>query len=200
MTRSRGIEKRIYPDVRLQERGKGGRIGGVLFVIVGLGLAIGNAVLAVREPDLKRLVFGLFGLAAIYSGLLMAGLDLREWLGALINRRTWQRLQVTADGEILDRTVKEHKDSDGDTKYYTYWVSFRFDTAEGPVTLKGLVEKGYYDRLSKGEIGHGALRSGEPPPRAARMGMGRVAKQGSQATLDEEGYDHGWRDREAHLP
>lgn len=150
MTRGGGIEKRIYPEVRLQERGMGARIGGLVFVFIGLGVMVGIGIPSfLEEPSFGPLMFVLVPLIFIYAGLYAAGLDLREWVLALINRRAWQSLQVTAGGEILDRTVKEHRDSYGDTTY-TYWVTFRFDTAEGPVTLKGLVDKGYYDRVSKG--------------------------------------------------
>jgi len=146
-----GIEKRIYPDVRIQERGIGARIGGVLFVIIGLGVMVGIGIPSFfDEPSCGPLMFVLVPLVFIYAGLYTAGLDLREWVLALVNRRTWQGVQVTADGEILDRTVKKRTDSYGNTTY-TYLVTFRFDSAEGPVTLQARVEKWHYDRLSKGD-------------------------------------------------
>ena len=145
-----GTKKRIYPEVRLQERKIGARIGGVVFVFIGLGVVAGIGLPSLLdEPSFGPLMFVLVPLIFIYAGLYAAGLDLREWVLALINRRAWQRLQVTADGEILARTAKEHEDSYGNVSY-TYWATFRFDTAEGPVTLRGLVDKGYYDRLRKG--------------------------------------------------
>ena len=147
----RGIEKRIYPAVRIQERGIGARIGGVLFVLIGLGVMLGIGLPSFfDEPSCGPLMFVLVPLVFIYAGLHTAGLDLWEWLLALVHRRTWQGVQVTADGEILNRNVKEHTDSYGKTTY-TYWLTFRFDTAEGPVTLKARVEKWRYDRLSNGD-------------------------------------------------
>jgi hypothetical protein len=145
------IQKRIYPEMRIQQRKLIARILGVLFALIGLGVMVGIGLPSfLDEPSCGPLMFVLVPLVFIYAGLYAAGLDPREWVLALINRRTWQRLQVTAEGEILDRTVREHRDSEGDTTY-TYWVTFRFDTAEGPVTLQGLVDKGYYERLRKGD-------------------------------------------------
>ena len=145
------IDKRIYPDVRIQEKGVGARIGGVLFVFIGLGVMLGIGIPSfMQEPSFGPLMFILVPLVFIYAGLHTAGLDLREWVLALIHRRTWQGVQVTADGEILDRTVKKRTDSYGNTTY-TYLVTFRFDSAEGPVTLRARVEKRRYDRLSKGD-------------------------------------------------
>ena len=151
MTRGGGIEKRIYPEVRIQERGMGARMGGVLFVLIGLGVAVGIGIPSfLQEPSCGPFMFILVPLLFIYAGLYTAGLDLREWVLALIHRRTWQGVQVTADGEILDRTVREHKDSYGRVSF-TYWLVFRFDSTEGYVTLRARVDEWYYHRFKVGD-------------------------------------------------
>lgn len=151
MTVQKGIEKRIYPEVRIQERGILPRIVGVAFALIGIGLTIGIGIPSlVQGPSLGPLVFVAVGLVFVYAGLYASGLDLREWVLALIHRNTWQGLQVRADGEILDRTIKEHRDSYGGVTY-TYWLTFRFDSTEGPVTLRARVDKGYYERFNEGD-------------------------------------------------
>jgi len=148
---ARRIPTRIYPEVRIQERGILPRIMGVIFALIGLGVTVGVGLPSlVQDPSLGPLVFVFVGLLFIYAGLYVAGLDLREWVLALIHRRTWQGLQVAADGQILERTVKEHEDSYGNISY-TYWLTFRFDSTEGPVTLRARVDKGYYERFREGD-------------------------------------------------
>jgi hypothetical protein len=75
-----------------------------------------------------------------------AGLDLREWLLALLQRRVWQRQQARADGEIVDRAVKEHEGEYGSS--YTYWITFRFESTKGPVVLKARLDKQQYNKLA----------------------------------------------------
>ena len=80
------------------ERGIGARIGGVLFVCIGLGVMVGIGLPSLlQEPSFGPLMFVLVPLIFVYAGLYAAGLDLWEWVLALINRSTWQRLQVTAE-------------------------------------------------------------------------------------------------------
>ncbi len=145
------VPTRIYPEVRIQERGILPRIMGVIFALIGLGVTVGVGVPSlVQEPSLEPLVFVFVGLLFIYAGLYVAGLDLREWVLALSHRRTWEGLQVTADGKILERSIKEQKDSYGHVTY-TYWLTSRFDSTEGPVTLRPRVEKRYYERFKEGD-------------------------------------------------
>ncbi len=142
---------RIYPEARIQVRGVLARIVGVVFALIGLGVAVGIGVPSlVQDPSLGPLVFVFVGLVFVYAGLYTAGLDLREWVLAMIHRRAWQGVQVTADGKILDRTVKEHKDSYGNVTR-TYWITLKFDSTEGSVTLRARVDKEYYERLREGE-------------------------------------------------
>ena len=148
----REAQRRIFPEVRIREKKLFDRIIGVLCVLLGLVVGIGGIVVAQFLSDPLWLVWVLpllTGLVLIYYGLREAGLSLWEWVAALLHHRTW-RQQGTADGRILGRTIEEHKDSYNDVVSYTYWVTFRFDAAEGPVTLKARVEKGYYSRLRNG--------------------------------------------------
>jgi len=139
-------QRRIYPELRIKKTHGLNRILGIVGAVIGLALLVGNIVLAFSEPGWKRWVFGLVGLSMIYYGLRTAGLDPVEWFFALIHRRAWQRLQVTADGEIVERNVRSRSDDEGNISY-TYWATFRFDTTEGPVVLRGQVDKPQYDRL-----------------------------------------------------
>ena len=136
-------QKRIYPELRIQQRQVFARILGVLFALIGLGLVIGNVLLAFRENDSSRLLYALFGLIFGYVGLYAAGLNLWEWLVALRHRRAWQRQQVTAGGEIVDRAVNRQVDSEGNVSH-RYWITVRFDSIEGPVVLRAQVDQSYY--------------------------------------------------------
>lgn len=145
------VRTRIYPEVRLQERRVFARIVGAVFALIGLGVAVGVGIPTfVQDPSLGPLVFIFVGLVFLYAGLYTAGLDLREWVLALTHRRTWQGLQVTADGQIIDRTIKEHEDSYGNVSR-TYWLTFQFDSTDGSVALKARVDKAYYERFSEGD-------------------------------------------------
>lgn len=144
------VQRRIYPEPRIKKTHGLNRILGIVGVVIGLGLVLGNVVLASSEPGWKRWVFGLVGLSMVYYGLRSAGLDPMEWFFALVHRRTWQRLQVTADGEIVERNVRRRSDDEGNISY-TYWVTFRFDSTEGPVALRARVDKPQYDRLEGGQ-------------------------------------------------
>jgi hypothetical protein len=137
------VQKRIYPELRIQQRQVIARILGVLFSLIGLGLVIGNAILAVGEHDSSRLLYALFGLIFGYVGLYAAGLNLWEWLVALLHRRVWQRQQITADGEIVDRAVRRQVDDEGNVSH-RYWITVRFDSVEGPVVLRAQVDRSYY--------------------------------------------------------
>jgi hypothetical protein len=137
---------RIYPELRIKHTHALARILGPVLSIIGVGLLIGNILLAAQDPEPLRLIFGVVGLVMIYGGLVTAGLDPLEWLFALLHRRTWQGLQVMADGEIVDRNVKRRVDEEGQVTY-TYWVTFRFDSTEGPVALRARVDKPQFDRL-----------------------------------------------------
>jgi hypothetical protein len=141
------VQRRIYPELRIKHTHALAWILGPVLAIIGVGLLIGNILISVRDPELMRLIFGFVGLAMIYGGLVTAGLDPVEWFFALIHRRTWQRLQITTDGEIVDRNVKRRVDDEGQAAY-TYWATFRFDTPEGPVVLRGQVDKPQHDRLA----------------------------------------------------
>ena len=142
------VQKRIYPELRIQQRQVIARILGVLFALIGLGLVIGNAILAAREHAPSRLLYVLFGLIFGYVGLYAAGLNLWEWLVALLNRRVWHGQQITADGEIVDRAVRRHVDDEGNVSH-KYWVTIQFDSVEGPVVLKAQVDQSYYLWLGK---------------------------------------------------
>ena len=146
MRGDKAIQKRIYPELRRRDRGVLARLLGILSLLVGLGVVVWYVVLAVSEHNLGRLLYALIGLFFVYGGALAFGVDLREWLFALLHRRAWRRLQVSAEAEILDRKAKRHQDSYGNV-HYTYWVTFRFASAGGPVTLEGQVHKPQYDRL-----------------------------------------------------
>jgi hypothetical protein len=150
MTMDAKARKRIYPELRIKQTHLFPRILGMLFVLIGLGLVVGNIVLAVKENDLARLLYALVGLLFSYVGLLATGLDLWEWLRALLHRRTWQGVQLAADGEIVDRAVKRRVDDEGSVSH-TYWITVRFDTTEGPVVLKTQVEQRQYARLRGAE-------------------------------------------------
>jgi hypothetical protein len=143
--------KRIYPELRIKQTHLFPRILGVLFFLIGLGLVVGNIVLAVNGHDPARLLYALLGLLFAFVGLFAAGLDLWEWLLALLHRRTWQGVQVTADGEIVDRAVKRRVDDEGSVSH-TYWITVRFDTTEGPVVLNAQVEQRQYARLRGAEM------------------------------------------------
>ena len=160
------VRRRIYPELRIKKTQALTRIAGILGVLVGIGLLVGNIVLSSRDPGLKRWVFGLVGLSMIYYGLLWSGVDLAEWLFALIHHRTWKGLQVMADGEIVDRTVKRRVDSEGSVSY-TYWLTFRFDSTEGPVSLKARVDKECYERFNEGDPV--AVRYARENPRLALL-------------------------------
>ena len=150
MTMDAKVRRRLYPELRIKRTHLFPRILGVLFVLIGLGLVVGNVVLAVKGHDSSRLLYVLIGLLFSYVGLFAAGLDLREWFVALLHRRTWQRLQVTADGEIVDRTVKRRVDDEGSVSH-TYWITVQFDSTEGPVVLNAQVDKPQYVRLGRAE-------------------------------------------------
>jgi hypothetical protein len=149
------VQRRIYPGFRIQARTLLMRIMGVPFVLFGLGALLGAAIFVTQGIDLAVLMLGVFGLVFTYVGLYAAGLDLKEFLLALLHRRAWQGPQATADGRITDRDIEEHKHKDdyGRVSYtYTYWVTFDFSTTEGPVRLKTpVVEKWRYDQLKRGQ-------------------------------------------------
>jgi hypothetical protein len=144
------IQKRLYPELRIQQRQVIARILGVLFALIGLGLVIGNAILAVSEHDSSRLLYVLFGLIFGFVGLYATGLNLWEWLVALFHRRVWQGQQITVDGEIVDRAVRRQVDSEGNVSH-RYWVTVRFDSVDGPVVLKAQVDRSYYLWLGTAE-------------------------------------------------
>ncbi len=150
MIDDKAIQKRIYPELRIRETGVFSRVLGILFFLIGLGVLVWNVVLAVSERSPLRLLFALIGLAFAYAGLQAFGVDPREWIVALLHRRAWRRLQVSAEAEILARDTKKHTDSYGNV-HYTYWVTFRFPSTDGPVTLKAQVHKPQYEILKKVE-------------------------------------------------
>jgi hypothetical protein len=150
MINDKAIQKRIYPELRRSDRGVLVRMIGILFLLIGFGVVVWNVVLAVSERNSGRLLYALIGLLFIYGGIWALGVDLREWLGALLHRRTWRRLQVSAEAEILDCDTKRHTDSYGQV-HYTYWVTFQFASTDGPVTLKAQVYKPQYERLKEAE-------------------------------------------------
>lgn len=141
------VQGRIYPELRIKQVGLFPRLLGVLFTLIGLGLVVGNIVLAVKQQDPARLLYALVGLLFTYVGLLAAGLNLWEWLIALLHRRVWQRQQITADGEIVDRTVKRQVDDEGNVSH-KYWITVRFDSVEGPVVLRAQVDRSLYSWLA----------------------------------------------------
>ena len=56
------VRRRIYPELRIKQTHLFPRILGVLFILIGLGLVVGNVVLAVKDHDSARLLYALFGL------------------------------------------------------------------------------------------------------------------------------------------
>lgn len=150
MTKDGAIQKRIYPELRRKNTGVLSRVIGFPVFLIGFGVLVWNVVLAVSERNPRRLLFALIGLAFAYGGLQAVGVDPREWIVALLHRRAWRRLQVSAEAEILDRDTKKHTDSYGNV-HYTYWVTFRFPSTDGPVTLKAQVYKPQYERLKEVE-------------------------------------------------
>ena len=150
MIDGKAVQKRIYPELRRRDRGVLYRIVGIPFFLIGFGVLAWNVVLAVSERNPGRLLYALIGLLFIYGGIWALGVDLREWLGALLHRRAWRRLQVSAEAEILACDTKKHTDSYGQV-HYTYWVTFRFATTDGPVTLRAQVYKPQYEKLKEAE-------------------------------------------------
>ena len=145
------VQPRIYPRMRIQKRPLVARIVGVPFALIGLGLLVLSAVGVTGGINLEVVLgFGFVGFGFTYVGLLLAGLDLKECLLALLHRGAWQGLQVTADGRITDRDTKEHKDDYGRVSY-TYWITFGFPTTEGPVRLKAQVNERRYGQLKRGQ-------------------------------------------------
>lgn len=150
MARGAPVQQRIYPKPRIQERPLLGRILGVLFALIGLGLLVRSVTGLDEGIDLRALVFIFVALGLTYAGLKAAGLDLKELLLALLHRGAWQGPQVTAEGRITDRDIKEHKGEYGEISY-TYWITFGFPTAEGPVRLTVQVDKQQYGQLKRGQ-------------------------------------------------
>jgi hypothetical protein len=150
MTMGDHVQSRIHPELRIEKKGASDRITGIFLVVFGvvvMGATIGLGVSFSFSGFTWFLATAVsFGL--IYLGLRYAGLDLKEWLLALLQRRAWQRQQARADGEIVDRAVKEHKDGYGDVLYYRYWITFRFESTKGPVVLKARVDKQQYNKLA----------------------------------------------------
>lgn len=150
MIDDKAIQKRIYPELRRRDRGVLYRVIGILSFLIGFGVLAWNVLLAVTERDSGRLLYALIGLLIIYGGIWAYGVDLREWVSALLNRRAWRRLQVSAEAEILACDTKRHTDSYGNV-HYTYWVTFRFASTDGPVTLRAQVYKPQYESLKEAE-------------------------------------------------
>jgi hypothetical protein len=150
MVGDKAVQKRVFPELRRSDKGVLSRMLGILFLLIGSGVVVWNVMLAVSERNVGRLLYALIGLFFIYGGTWAIGVDLREWLFALLHRRAWRRLQVSAEAEIVDRKAKKHQDSYGNV-HYTYWVTFRFASTEGPVTLEGRVDKPQYDRLQRAD-------------------------------------------------
>ena len=146
------VQSRIYPEPRIEKKGASDRIDGIFLVVLGLvamGAAVGLAVGLVGSfSGCGWLLMAAVSFGLIYLGLRYAGLDLREWLLALLQRRAWQRQQARAHGQIVDRAVKEHKDGYGEVLYYRYWITFRFESTKGPVVLKARVDKQQYNKLA----------------------------------------------------
>ena len=128
----------------------GARILGVLSALIGLGLLAFTPAGVTGGIDLEVLMIGFVGLGFIYAGMQFAGLDLKEFVLALLHRRAWQGPQVRAHGLITDRDIEERKDDNGRVSY-TYWVNFDLPTTEGPVRLKAKVDKRRYDQLKRGQ-------------------------------------------------
>ena len=147
------VQSRIHPELRIEKKGASDRIVGIFLVVLGLvvmGATIGLQVsLGVSFGGCTWFLMAAVSFGLIYLGLRYAGLDLKEWLLALLQRRAWQRQQLTADGEIVDRAVKEHKDGYGEVLYYRYWVTFRFESTKGPVVLKARVDKQQHNKLAR---------------------------------------------------
>jgi hypothetical protein len=150
MIDDKAIQKRIFPELRRRDRGVLYRVIGILSFLIGFGVLAWNVLLAVTGRDSGRLLYALIGLLIIYGGIWAYGVDLREWLVALLHRRAWRRLQVSAEAEILDCETKRRTDSYGHV-YYTYWVIFQFASTDGPVTLRAQVYKSQYERLKEAE-------------------------------------------------
>lgn len=148
------VQRRIYPGFRIQEKPLLMRIMGVPFALIGLGALVLSVAIATGGLHIAVLMWGVLGLVFTYVGLFVVGLDLKEFVLALLHRRAWQGPQVTADGRITDRDIEEHKHKDdyGRVSYtYTYWITFDFSTTEGSVRLKTPVEEWRYGQLKRGQ-------------------------------------------------
>ena len=147
------VQSRIHPELRIEKTGASNRITGIFLVVVGvvvMGAPVGLGVgLGVSFSGWGWFLMTAVSFGLIYLGLRYAGLDLGEWLLALLQRRAWQRQQARADGVIVDRAVKEHKDGYGEVLYYRYWITFRFESTKGPVVLKARVDKQQYNKLAE---------------------------------------------------
>ena len=144
------VQSRIHPELRIEKTGAEDRSVGIFLVVFGvvvMGATIGLGV-SFSFSGFTWFFMTAVSFGGIYLGLRYAGLDLKEWLLALLQRRAWQRQQARADGEIVDRAVKEHKDGYGDVLYYRYWITFRFESTKGPVVLKARVDKQQYNKLA----------------------------------------------------
>jgi hypothetical protein len=148
MTMGDHVQSRIHPELRIEKKGASDRITGIFLVVMAVVVVGGTIGLRVSLGGYGWFFMAAVSFGAIYLGLRYAGLDLKEWLLALLQRRAWQRQQARADGEIVDRAVKEHEDAYGDVLYYTYWITFRFESTKGPVVLKARVDKQQYNKLA----------------------------------------------------
>jgi hypothetical protein len=142
------VQSRIHPELRIEKTGASNRIVGIFLVVLGVVVMGAPVGLGVSFSGYGWFLMAAVSFGLIYLGLRYAGLDLREWLLALLQRRAWQRQQARADGEIVDRAVKEHKDGYGDVLYYRYWITFRSESTKGPVVLKARVDKQQYNKLA----------------------------------------------------
>lgn len=147
------VQKRINPKPWVASRDLPipTRLSGGLFAVIGTVSAVlgGNFVL---QGEVAGGLFFLIGCAFALAGVYWAtgGVPLWEWLPALRYNRAWRHQQVTAQAEIHELDAQENEDSYGKV-HYTYWVTFRFASIEGPVMLKARVARQQYEQLQEAD-------------------------------------------------
>ena len=142
------VQGRMYPELRIRKTGTISRIQGTFLIVVGLGAMAFFVNMAVGDPLGGGCPFALalfLGLPLIYLGLWYAGLSLGEWLFALLQRRVWRGPRVTVQGQIVDRRAGKYRH---EGRFHTVLlITFRFQSALGPVVLRTEVDEARYKQL-----------------------------------------------------
>jgi hypothetical protein len=143
------VQRRIYPQLRIQRRGS-------VSVIVGLVIVVGSIAWIVDvllSADKSDCCSGLFVtvVCAIfaYAGFGGIGLDLLEIVRALFHCREWRGPQATTDGRIVDLESKKSR-FEGEV-FVTYWTTIAFSGTGGLVYLKAGIDQSTFRRLKRGD-------------------------------------------------